>query len=380
MALPPGSWIGILGGGQLGRMTALEARRMGYRVVTWTGSPGSLPAKVADIVLDTPFSCPNSLERFCARAQVATVEFENIPRELLDSVAARIPLFPGSFAVGICQHREREKNFLAEHQIPCAPFAVVDSAGALAQALKELGPKAVLKTAEFGYDGKGQVRMDAGSDPEEAWASLKAPRGVLEQWVDFQAECSILVARGADGGCVIYDPTENEHRRGILHRSLAPAALAAPTLDQARFLALRIAEKLDYVGVLAVEFFVTHTGEVWVNEMAPRPHNSGHHTLDACRTSQFEQQVRAICGLPLGDPSLLCPAVMWNLLGDLWVSDDQAPDWTPVLAAQGAALHLYGKEEGPVGRKMGHVTFLASRLEDGISRMESVSAAYSSRL
>lgn len=351
-------------------MTALEARRMGYRVITWTGAPGSVPARVADRVLDVEFTCADALDTFCQQADVATVEFENIPRALLDAVAARIPLFPGAEAVAICQHREREKNFLRTHHIPCAPFAVVDSAEALNDAMQTIGARGVLKTAEFGYDGKGQVRVQEGTDPQSAWESLNVPRAVYEQWVDFTAECSIIVVRSADGQTALYDPTENEHRRGILHRSLAPARIEEKTLAQARSLARKISEALKYVGVLAVEFFVTAAGDVWVNEMAPRPHNSGHHTLDACVTSQFEQQVRAICGLPLGDCSLLSPAVMWNLLGDVWPQDETPPDWTPVFATPGASLHLYGKGQGPVGRKMGHSTFLNPDLSTALAQME----------
>ena len=341
-----------------------------------TGSPGSAPAEVAHEVLDTPFDDPETLEIFCAGADVVTSEFENIPATLLEAIAERVPMRPAPQPVIVCQHREREKRFLEEQGIPCAPFRVVSDADELAAAMADIGPKGVLKTAEFGYDGKGQVRTDERTDPAAAWAALDAPRGVFEQWIEFVAEASVMVVRGQGGDVRTYDPAENTHLRGILHTSVIPARLSPDILDRARRLATRVAEAFDYVGIMGVEFFVLGNGDLVVNEMAPRPHNSGHHTLDACETSQFEQQLRAACGLPLGSTHLLAPAVMWNLLGDAWPADDAIPDWSSVLQMPGAKLHLYGKERAPVGRKMGHVTFLAGSVEEAVELSEACMALY----
>lgn len=361
--LPPESWIGVLGGGQLGRMLALEARRMGYRLLTWTGVPEIGPAALADRVIARPFDDPEALAEFLALARVATVEFENIPRPLLEAIADRLPLMPSAEAVAICQHREREKAFLTQNGFPCARHRLVDSAGSLRQALGDLGGDTILKTAEFGYDGKGQRIVRPGEDAETVWEAFGAPRAVLEEKVPLAAELSVLVARDAKGGCVGYDPAENFHRHHILDLSVVPARLPRPLLDEARAIAMAVARALHYEGVMAVEFFVSRDGRLLVNELAPRPHNSGHHTLDACETSQFEQQLRVAAALPLGGAGLLRPAVMWNLLGDLWPAPTEPPDWSPVLETPGAKLHLYGKAEARRGRKMGHVTFLADTVD-----------------
>lgn len=367
--LPPDSWIGVLGGGQLGRMLALEARRMGYRVVTWTGVDEIGPAGLADEVIPRTFDDAAALEAFLAFAQVATVEFENIPRTLLETVAEQVPLMPSAEAVAICQHREREKTFLSANGIPCARYHIVDSAASLRAGLDAIGGDTILKTAEFGYDGKGQRVTRLDEDAETVWAEFGSPRAVLEEKVALAAELSVLVARDRDGNCRSYDPAENFHRHHILDLSIIPARLPLPLLDEAREIAIGVAEALGYVGVMAVEFFVSGDGRLLVNELAPRPHNSGHHTLDACESSQFEQQLRAACGLPLGGTGLLKPAVMWNLLGDLWPAPTVYPDWSPVLSTPGARLHLYGKAEARRGRKMGHVTFLADTVEEALERV-----------
>jgi len=368
----PGSaaWIGVLGGGQLGRMLALEARRMGFRVVKWTGGDTSGAAVLADLVIAAPFDSPEAFEQFVTRSDVATVEFENIPRSLLEAVSARLPLMPGVEAVTTCQNREREKQFLADNRIPCAGFRVVDSAVALREARAELAGDTILKTAEFGYDGKGQRSLRGGEDLDldQLWSDSGAPRVVLEEKIDLAAELSVIVARGRDGAVVTYDPAENQHRHHILDLSIVPARLPQEHLDHAREIAVEIAVALDYVGVLGVEFFVAVDGRLLVNEMAPRPHNSGHHTLDACETSQFEQQLRAIGAMPLGSARLIQPAVMWNLLGDLWPDAGTPPDWTPILRTPGAKLHLYGKSPALPGRKMGHVTFTGATREEALAR------------
>jgi 5-(carboxyamino)imidazole ribonucleotide synthase len=365
--LPPGSTVGVLGGGQLGRMLAFAARRMGYRIVSWVGGPDSGPAGVADYVIEEPFDSPVGLAAFLERAQVATVEFENIPRSLLEAVAAKIPLMPGAQAVAICQHREREKRFLEENGIPCARFAVVENAVQLRSALASLPERGgILKTAEFGYDGKGQLSVTRSSDPEAVWAAFSTPRAVLEERIELAAELSVLVVRDGSGHALAYDPAENFHRDHILDVSIVPARLDSKLLDQARTIALQVAEALDYRGLLAVEFFLSGNGRLLVNEMAPRPHNSGHHTIDACETSQFEQQLRVLCGLAPGSTRLHSPTVMLNLLGDVWEDAKGKPNWPAVLAMPGAHLHLYGKHEARRGRKMGHITFTAPTLEEAL--------------
>ncbi len=373
------SWIGILGGGQLGRMLALEARRMGFRVLISTGGDTSGAATLADLVLTDPFDSKEAFDQFVGRAHVATVEFENIPAQLLDAVSAHLPMMPGTTAVSTCQHREREKRFLETNGIPCAGFHVVEGAGSLQEALAALPGDAILKTAEFGYDGKGQLPISAGlpvSEIEKLWSDFASQRAVLEEKIDLAAELSVIVVRGRDGELVTFDPAENQHRHHILDVSIVPARLPQTTLDQARKIAANIAVALEYVGVLGVEFFLCTDGRLLVNEMAPRPHNSGHHTLDACETSQFEQQLRAISGMPLGSTRLIEPAVMWNVLGDLWSDPTTPPDWIPVLETPGAKLHLYGKDRASNGRKMGHITFTAPTLGEALERVEACRRAF----
>lgn len=362
-------WIGVLGGGQLGRMLALEARRAGFRILQWTGGDTSGAADLADLTLTEPFDSEKALATFLDKAEVATVEFENVPRGLLETLGERIPVHPTAHAVATCQHREREKTFLSTHGIPCASFHLVDSAGSLATSLAALPGDAILKTAEFGYDGKGQLALAQGTpEPELAkiWSDFGCERAVLEEQVPLAAELSVLVVRNTAGQMVTYDPAENRHHNHILDLSIVPARLPVEVLEKARRMALAVAESLDYVGLLAVEFFLATDGRLLVNEMAPRPHNSGHHTLDACECSQFEQQLRSICGLPLGSPRLLQPTVMWNLLGDLWPDATTPPDWSPILSTPGATLHLYGKSEARPGRKMGHVTITAPTIDEAL--------------
>lgn len=367
---PPGCVVGVIGGGQLGRMLALAARRMGVRTVIWTGGLEAPAVEVADEVIDLPFDDPAALTDFCDRVTVATVEFENIPRETLDAVAERTALHPSPHAIAICQNREREKNFLRENGIPHTWFAVISSADDLAAAMAELNGPGVLKTADFGYDGKGQVKLEGGEDPAATWAAFGAPRAVLEAWVPFEMELSVMAARGADGITVTYDPAENRHRHHILDVSIVPARVTPAVALEATALARRVVEALDYRGILGVEFFLKRDGTLLVNEIAPRPHNSGHHTLDACATTQFEQQLRAVTGMPLGSPRLLCPVVMLNLLGDMWLDESTPPDWQPLFADGEASLHLYGKRHARGRRKMGHATFLGLTVEDALARAE----------
>jgi 5-(carboxyamino)imidazole ribonucleotide synthase len=370
---PPHCVVGVIGGGQLGRMLALAARRMGVRTCIWTGGLEAPAVEVADEVIDLPFDDPAALDQFQRAATVATVEFENIPRETLEAVAARIPLHPSPHAISICQNREREKEFLRDHQIPHAWFAVITSAADLAAAMRELAGPGVLKTAAFGYDGKGQLKLYGTEDPAAVWADFAADRAVLEAWIPFEKELSVMAARGADGRTVTYDPAENRHRHHILDVSIVPARVSPAVALEAAAIARRIADALDYRGILGVEFFLNPDGSLLVNEIAPRPHNSGHHTLDACATSQFEQQLRAVLGLPPGSTRLLSPVVMLNLLGDFWPTETTPPDWHPLFQDGEAFLHLYGKRHARGRRKMGHANFLGT---DALDRAEALKARW----
>ena len=350
--------LGILGGGQLARMLCLEARRMGVRTVVWSGTPLAEPCEgVPDLLLNRDFRDLEALRTFVAEVDVATVEFENIPLEALQAVEEKVPLRPSSGSIRVAQHRSREKAFLQENQIPCAPFALINSLEDLKEAYAEIGPVAVLKTAAFGYDGKGQVKLSSADELAKAWESVDGQASVLEAYVDFQCEISVLVARSPSGEVVHFPAAENQHRHHMLDLSIVPARVPAVTLQEAGALADRIVDALSYEGLLAVEFFVARDGRVLVNEIAPRPHNSGHFTMDGCVTSQFEQQLRAALDLPLGDPALLSPTVMLNLLGDMWKGEPRTLDEFQILSAHGGKIHLYGKSEPGERRKMGHANF-----------------------
>ena len=361
--------VGVIGGGQLGRMIALAARRMGIRTVIWTGGLEAPAVECADEVIDLPFDDPAALADFCARVTVSTIEFENIPCETLEKVARCTGLHPSPYAICICQNREREKNFLREHSIPHTGYAVVASAADLAAAMRELNGPGVLKTADFGYDDKGQIKLEGHEDPATVWSAFGTPRAVLEAWVPFEKELSVIAARGADGVTVTYDPAENRHRHHILDLSIVPARISPAVALEAAAIARRVAEALDYRGILGVEFFLKSDGSLLVNEIAPRPHNSGHHTLDSCATSQFAQQLRAVIGLPLGSTRLLTPVVMLNLLGDMWQDETTPPDWRPLFEDGEASLHLYGKRHARGRRKMGHANFIG---EDALARAEAM--------
>jgi 5-(carboxyamino)imidazole ribonucleotide synthase len=365
--LPPAT-IGVLGGGQLGRMLTLEARRSGYRVVIFTDEPQGCPAgQVADVEINADYSDTSALARFLEQVDVVTAEFENIPDACLQAVEAVKPLRPSRRAIHTTQHREREKLFLRERGIACAEFRIVENLEQLRAAIDELGRPSVIKTAAFGYDGKGQVKVNADTDLAEAWRPFEGLHAVVEQWVPFVCEVSVVGARAVDGATANHGVVENRHAHHILDVTLAPAQVSAEIERQALELWRAVAEGLDYVGTLAVEMFVTGQGKVLVNEIAPRPHNSGHYTIDACRTNQFQQQLRAVCGLPLGDASQHTPAVMINLLGDVWPAETTPPDWAPILSHPSAKLHLYGKALARPKRKMGHFTVLGESAEAALA-------------
>jgi len=352
----PGSTLGILGSGQLGRMSAMAAKSLGYRVVVYDATPDGPACSCADLAFTAPFDDFDALARFADAVDLVTVEFENIPISVLEFLEKKVPVRPSASVVRICQDRVLEKEFLQQHGFPVAPFRVITSAEELAKGLAELAAPSILKTAALGYDGKGQIRLSLGDDASSAWNQLAAPCAVLEQQISFTSEASVICARSPLGETRCFPVQENIHASGILDVTLAPASLDAEVASKAQKIASLIAEKLDLIGLLTVEFFVLPDGSLMVNELAPRPHNSGHHTLETTITSQFAQHIRAVCGLPLGAVDLRSPGVMLNLLGDLWIGGE--PDWELLLREPGLFLHLYGKREAKAGRKMGHFTLL----------------------
>ncbi len=353
--LPPGSTVGVLGGGQLGRMTAMAAASLGYRIHVYCPEPDSPAFHVAAASTVAAYEDREALARFAEAVDVVTFEFENVPSATAELMAALKPTRPAPQVLHICQDRLREKGFLASIEVPTTRYAEVAREPELADAVRAIGLPAVLKTARFGYDGKGQVVLGRESDLAGAWRGIGTGVGILEGFVDFTHEISVIAARSVNGAIAVYSPVENRHRNHILDTTIAPARLPAAVLAEAEALARRIAEALGVVGLVAVEMFVTASGKVLVNELAPRPHNSGHWTIDGCFTSQFEQFLRAVCGLPLGSTERHSDAVMKNLLGD------EVNAWREILSEPGAKLHLYGKREARPGRKMGHVTRLSPR-------------------
>ena len=354
----PGATLGVLGSGQLGRMFAVAARQMGYRVATLSPDDDTPTGQVADVEVNAAYDDLDAVRDFARRVAVVTFEFENVPAATAAAAAEFAPVRPGGNVLHVTQHRLREKGFLVANGFPVAPHRAVRSVEQLHAAVAELGCPAVLKTAGWGYDGKGQVMLRSPGEAATAWASLATDEAVLEAVVDFAREVSVVAARGADGSFADWGVIENDHHRHILDLSVAPAAVDGRTAAEAVEIARGVMERLDVVGVLTVEFFVGHDGTLTVNELAPRPHNSGHLTVDASVTSQFEQQVRAVCGLPLGSTALLRPAAMANLLGEVWSAGE--PNWPAALAAgHDVKLHLYGKAEPRPGRKMGHLTATA---------------------
>ncbi|MEO6847508.1 MAG: 5-(carboxyamino)imidazole ribonucleotide synthase [Chthoniobacterales bacterium] len=363
----PGATIGILGGGQLGRMTAIAARKMGYRVHIFEPSPQYPAGEVADKEINAPYEDEAALLKFVEEVDVVTLEFENIPSRTAEFLAGHVAVHPSANVLHICQNREREKCFLRENNIPHAPFAIVTSQQELEKAVAEIGLPCVLKTADFGYDGKGQVQIRTKDDIARAWDTLGGSRAVLEKWIAFEKEVSVICARSPQGETRCLPLSENIHTHHILDVSIVPGRVPDSVKAEAERIAIRIAEVFQLVGLIAVEFFVGKDGELLVNELAPRPHNSGHYSFDACVTSQFEQHVRAVCGLPLGDSRLLSPVVMVNILGDVWHGENP-PDWVAVLRDPDAKLHLYGKRHAKPGRKMGHFCVLASDVEIALQR------------
>lgn len=366
----PGATVGVLGSGQLGRMFAIAARRMGYRVHTLSPDDDTPTGQIADLEINAKYDDLDAIRKFARGVSVVTFEFENVSAAAAEAAAEFAPVRPSGEVLHVTQHRLREKTFLRDNGFPVTPFAVVRSAAELEAAVKRIGPAGVLKTAGWGYDGKGQIKINApgsSAKPADAWAALKTNEAVLEAFVDFRCEVSVVAARGLDGSFVHWGVIENDHANHILDVSVAPARVSQKVHERAIEIARGILDKLGVVGVLCVEFFLTRDDELMVNELAPRPHNSGHLTFDACETSQFEQQLRAICGLPLGSTELLRPAAMANLLGDLWQGGE--PDWAAALAMPDVKLHLYGKAEARPGRKMGHLTAMADSVEEAERRV-----------
>ncbi|MGI9498934.1 MAG: 5-(carboxyamino)imidazole ribonucleotide synthase [Geminicoccaceae bacterium] len=352
MTLSPNSVIGIVGGGQLGRMIGVSASRLGYPVHVFTDQADSSAAQITNRVTIAPYDDQDAMRRFANEVDVVTIEFENLPVEGLRAIAGNVPVHPSPEVLAICQDRLVEKEFLRGLDVQTAPFAAVSNSGDLETALAAIGTPAVLKTRRMGYDGKGQVRLDHGTDLGSIWKTLGGKDAVLEGFVTFSRELSVITARGADGRVASYVPVENRHENHILARTIAPAPMSRERAEAAMRLAERIADGLGLIGLLAVEMFETADGGILVNELAPRPHNSGHWTLDACAVSQFEQTVRAITGLPLGSPDRFADAEMDNLLGDAALA------WPELIRRPNARLHLYGKMPIRPGRKHGHITTL----------------------
>ena len=357
----PGATIGVLGSGQLGRMFAIAARRMGYRVHTFSPDMDTPTGQVADVEIIGQYDDLDAIRRFARGVGVVTFEFENVPSTCVQAAADLVPVRPGGSVLHTTQNRLREKTFLARHGFPVVAFREVRSEADLRAAVAALGLPAVLKTAGFGYDGKGQTKLLADSDVDRVAEAGIAQEMILEAFVDFECELSVVAARGVDGAFAHWGAISNAHRNHILDVSVAPASIAPEVARAAVAIARGVLEELDVVGVLCVEFFMAADGRLMVNELAPRPHNSGHLTFDACITSQFEQQLRAVCALPLGSTELLRPAAMANLLGDLWC--DGEPNWPAACASPEVKLHLYGKLAPKPGRKMGHLTALADTPE-----------------
>lgn len=367
----PGGTLGVLGGGQLGRMLLVEAHRMGYRVHAMDPDPECPCAPRADRFVAAPLSDAKAALRMAEGCDVVTVETEHVAAEVLDALAERTLVRPGASVLRNVHDRLAQRRFLAAHGLPQPEWAPVDGAASLAEAVRAVGVPSILKTRRGGYDGKGQVRLRSAADAADAWRRQPVP-GVLEAFVPFEREVSVVLARGATGEVAAWPLAENVHRDGILHTTVMPASAPDRLARDALALATRTVEALGHVGVAAVEMFVAG-GRLLVNEVAPRTHNSGHVTLGASATSQFEQHLRAVCGLPLGDPSMLRPAAMVNLLGDLWPGG-AAPSWADVLAEPRAKLHLYGKKAARPGRKMGHVLVVGDDAAGALRRAEELHA------
>jgi 5-(carboxyamino)imidazole ribonucleotide synthase len=366
--IAPGAALGVLGGGQLGRMFAIAARRMGYRVHTFSPEEDTPTGQVADLEVVADYEDLDALRAFARGCDVVTFEFENVPIDAIDAIEELAPVRPCGVALHTAQQRAREKQFLADRGFPTAPFGRAASLDELWDAVTRVGMPAVIKTAAFGYDGKGQHKVTTPADVEHVWTAIGHQEAVVEKFVSLQTEISVIGIRGVDGEIAQYQAFENRHRDHILDVTTVPAAISPALATRAAEVTRAILEELQYVGVLCVEFFVDTDGELLVNELAPRPHNSGHLTFDAAVTSQFEQQVRAICALPLGSTRLLgTAAAMANLLGELW--EDGEPNWAAASRFDEVKLHLYGKTEPRRGRKMGHMTAIGRTAEGALDRV-----------
>jgi 5-(carboxyamino)imidazole ribonucleotide synthase len=374
----PGSTIGVLGSGQLGRMFAMAARRMGYLVHTFSPETDTPTGQISDVEISASYDDLEEVRRFARRTDVVTFEFENIPAATVEAVAEFVPVRPSGRVLHTAQHRLREKTFLARAGYPVTPYAHVRSLTDLRAALAELGSPAVLKTAGFGYDGKGQSKITSPDEAELAFNAIGAQEAILEAFVEFEREISVIAARGVDGQIASFGVIENVHHRHILDCSVAPAAVSPELARTATEITESLLEGLDVIGVLCVEFFLDREGRLYVNEIAPRPHNSGHYTIDACVTSQFEQQLRAICGLPLGATEMFYgAAAMANLLGDLW--RDGEPLWHAACAFPSVKLHLYGKHMPRPARKMGHLTARATTTREALETVRAARTALNRR-
>lgn len=365
MPVMPGAMLGVLGGGQLGRMFVQAAQQMGYSVTVLDPDRNSPAGRVADAFICADYDDPAALRQLGEQCQAITTEFENIPAGSLRALTQHCVVNPDANSVSIAQNRVREKQFLVDCGFSVASFAVITQPQDIAtQDVTQFLP-GILKVSQFGYDGKGQIKVSNGAELQAGYEQLNHAVCVLEKFMPLKSEVSVVVARGGNGEVVTFPVSENQHVNGILDVSIVPARISPLLAERAQDIACQVAEKLNYQGVLCVEFFVLHDDALLINEIAPRPHNSGHYSLDACVTSQFEQQVRTLCGLPLGATTQLSPAVMINLLGDVWRDGD--PDWNLVLQYPSAKLHLYGKTEARPGRKMGHYTVLSSDSETALS-------------
>jgi 5-(carboxyamino)imidazole ribonucleotide synthase len=373
--IPPGAWLGLLGGGQLGRMFCMAAQSMGYRVAVLDPGAESPAGTVADLHIRRDYLDPQGLEELARLCKGVTTEFENVPAKALEFLAGHCLVSPMAASVAIAQDRIREKQFIVSAGVGVAPHLVVRHTGDLDAPDASLFP-GILKVARLGYDGKGQARVATAEEARVAFAEFGNVPCVLEKRLLLKTEISVVVARARDASVAIFPVAENEHKGGILDTSVVPARISDQLAEAARSYALRIAVALDYVGVLCVEFFVLEDGSLLVNEIAPRPHNSGHYTIDACVTSQFEQQARVLAGLPLGDTRQHTPAVMLNILGESWRGSHagEPPHWEQLLGHGSAKLHLYGKSQARPGRKMGHVTVLGATLTEALASAASIRA------
>ncbi len=366
--VPPNSTIGVFGSGQLGRMFAIEARKMGYRVHTFSPASDTPTGQVADFETDADYNDLDAVKEFARSVDVVTFEFENVPSQTIERASQLVDVHPRGEILHITQNRLREKTFLSNNGFPIASFRHVKTLEDLKRAAAEIDLPCVLKTAGFGYDGKGQIKVQSVEDIEKVFGVFDNREAVLEAFVDFEKEISVVCARDQNGNFAHYGVIENEHVNRILDISFAPAAVSPRVFHDAIDIARSVADTLDYVGTLCVEFFLTKDEKLLINELAPRPHNSGHLTFDACVTSQFEQQLRAVCGLPLGSTAFYRPAAMANLLGDLWQNGE--PNWPAVFETPNVKLHLYGKAEAKRGRKMGHLTAMADSAELSMSAVK----------